>query len=143
MTGDPVERPADFDLEQAWRAITGEVDRLRTPVTLRALVDPEVVWRCRMTWGTRLEVGPAADDGRVPLEVRGHSHESLAAELAGFGAQVVVVDPPEVQTHLARIGRELIATYASHRTGRTHRAEGRSDKAPSDLRLRADCGGPT
>ena len=112
VTGDPVERPADFDLEQAWRAITGEVDRLRTPVTLRAFVDAEVVWRCRMTWGTRLQVGPADDDGRIPLEVRGHSHESLAAELAGFGAQVVVVEPPEVRTHLARIGRELIATYA-------------------------------
>lgn len=113
VTGDPVVRPPDFDLEEAWRTITGEVDRLRTPVTLRGSVAAEAVWRCRMVFGHRLQIGSADADGRVPVEVRGHSHESLAAEVAGLGTELSVTDPPEVRALLADLGRALVAHYGA------------------------------
>lgn len=113
VTGEPVEWPADFDLEEAWRAITGEIDLLRTPVSMRALSHPDSVWRCRMTWGTRLQIGVPEADGRVPVEIRGHSHESLAAEVAGMGPGVEVVHPPEVRELLAGIGRGLVDAYGT------------------------------
>ncbi|CAN5634434.1 WYL domain-containing protein [soil metagenome] len=111
-TGEPVVRPPGFDLADAWRLITGEVDRIRTPLTARAEVDPDVVVWCRMSFGTRLQIGPAEDGARVPIEIRGHNVEALAAELAGFGGALEVLDPPALRARLATLGRDLAATYA-------------------------------
>jgi hypothetical protein len=46
------------------------------------------------------------------LELRGHSERSLAAELAGFGALLEVLDPLEVRAHLHHIGAELVTMYS-------------------------------
>ena len=53
----------------------------------------------------------AEDDGRVRIEIRGHSLQSLAGEIAGFGAHLEVIEPPELRDELARIGAELLAAY--------------------------------
>src|SRR3954469_14136577 len=92
-TGDPVVRPDDFDLQEAWRLITDEVDERRAPVRARALVAPNVVPWCRYVLGNRVRIGPAGVDGRVEVELRGHSVESLASELARFGGVLEVLDP--------------------------------------------------
>ena len=112
-TGDPVVRPEGFQLAEAWRLITDEVDQKRAPVVAHALaLNPQVARWCRSTFGTRVRIGPSGDDGRVEVELRGHSERSLAAEVAGFGTWLEVVDPPEVRRHLAALGRDLAATYA-------------------------------
>lgn len=110
-TGDPVVRPEGFDLGDAWRTITGEVDRLRAQLRVSASVDPDVLEYCRLTFGTRLEIGPTGPDGRVSVEIRGHHLRSVAAELAGFGAGVEVHEPADLRQLLAQLGRELIETY--------------------------------
>jgi predicted DNA-binding transcriptional regulator YafY len=110
-TGDPVVRPPDFDLAHAWRMITAEVDERRAPVRARALVEPRMVALCRHVLGTRLQIGPTGPDGRVDVELRGFGIDALAGEIAGFGAAVEVVDPPELRARLARIGAELSARY--------------------------------
>jgi predicted DNA-binding transcriptional regulator YafY len=110
-TGEPVVRPDDFDLARAWRLIVDEVDRKRTPVIAQALVPPAMVGVVRAVVGNRVGIGPPADDGRTQVELRGHSVRSLAGEIAGFGAAVEVLDPPELRTALAAVGRELLATY--------------------------------
>lgn len=110
-TDDPVVRPDGFDLAEAWRMITGEVDRIRAPLLVRARVHADVTGWCRMLFGTRLSIGPADDDGCVAVEIRGHNAESVARELAGFGANVEVLEPSEVREQLHRIGRELCETY--------------------------------
>ncbi|HEY3700825.1 MAG TPA: WYL domain-containing protein, partial [Acidimicrobiales bacterium] len=46
-TGEPVVRPAGFELAQAWQLITDEIDQRRTPVRARALARPDVVQLCR------------------------------------------------------------------------------------------------
>ena len=67
----------------------------------------------RSMFGTRLTVGDELDDGRVEVEMRGHSEWVVAAEIAGFGDRVEVVEPAVVRELLARIGAELTRSYAT------------------------------
>ncbi len=110
-TDDPVVRPEGFDLGAAWSLITKEVDQRRTPVRATALAAPEMVDLCRWVLGNRVRIGPSAPDGRVTVELRGHSERSLAGELAGFGSGLEVLEPPGVRSHLARIAGELAGLY--------------------------------
>jgi predicted DNA-binding transcriptional regulator YafY len=111
VTGDPVVRPEDFDLTEAWALITKEVDERRTPVRAVARADPAAVDLCRWVLGARVRIGPAGSDGRVRLEVRGHSERSLAGELAGIGSGLEVLEPRGVRQQLGRIARELASLY--------------------------------
>lgn len=110
-TGAPAVRPDGFDLAEVWRQVVDRVDALRTPVVARASADAGVLGHLRATVGTRLAVGDADDDGPVHVEIRGHHPRSLAAELAGFGASLVVHGPPELVERLRDVARELAALY--------------------------------
>jgi predicted DNA-binding transcriptional regulator YafY len=112
-TDDAVTRPDGFDLREAWAQITDAVDDLRLPVRVDALVEPAAVGILRMMFGRRLRIGPPGGDGRVAVEVRGHHVPAVAGELAGLGAQVEVVGPPEVRARLRDVGRELVRTYGT------------------------------
>ncbi len=111
-TGQPVVRPPGFELAKAWQLIADEIEQRRTPLRARALADPRIVPHCRWVVGNRLRIGPAGSDGRVEIELRGHSVDSLASEIAGLAGALEVVDPPELRERLARIGAELCARYA-------------------------------
>lgn len=113
-TGCPVVRPDGFDLVEAWKLITANVDELRAPVRAQAWADPEIVSLCRSEFGNRVRIGPAGPDGRVEVELRGHSPEALAREVAGFGGRLEVVEPADVREELAIIGAELNAAYGSN-----------------------------
>ena len=56
-------------------------------------------------------VGTEVTDGRVDVEIRTYSPDQIAHQLAGFGASVEVVGPPEIRDHLARIATELARLY--------------------------------
>jgi predicted DNA-binding transcriptional regulator YafY len=114
-TGEGVVRPEGFDLASAWKLITGEVDRLRTPVVAGLLIERDMVWRLRYQFGERLQIGPPTDEGRIAAEVRSASVWALTGDLAGFGRSVEVTGPDEVREALARIGDELVAQYRSGR----------------------------
>ncbi|MFZ2444413.1 MAG: WYL domain-containing protein, partial [Ilumatobacteraceae bacterium] len=113
LTGRPATRPADFDLGEAWALIADQVEQLRAPVVVHAIVLPRLVTILAFVFGGRLTVGDTLADGRVEVEIRGHSLESLAGELGGFGAGVEVLSPVEVRRSLARVGCELTALYGS------------------------------
>ncbi len=112
-TGDAVVTPPNFELRAAWRMITEEVDRKRAPVHARAYVEPQAVGWLRASLGNRVRIGPARADKRVELELRGHHEHSLAAELAGYGTLVEVVEPHGVRAQLARIATELTLMYGT------------------------------
>ena len=113
-TGERAVRPPGFDLGEAWRLITAEVDQLRAPVRVLAAADVTVVPLLRWVFDTKVRVGPARPDGRVDVEVAGPSVAALAGQLAGFGARLEVLEPIELRAELARIADDLIATYGSH-----------------------------
>jgi predicted DNA-binding transcriptional regulator YafY len=110
-TGEAVVRPPGFDLADAWKLATDEVDQRRTPTRARAKVTPEAVGYCRYAFGNRVHIGPADDAGQVEIEVRGHSPRMLAGELARFGSMLEVIEPPEVRAALAQLAGELAAIY--------------------------------
>jgi predicted DNA-binding transcriptional regulator YafY len=110
-TGDPVHRPADFDLAASWREIADEVDRRRTPVSATAVCAPGGIGILRIGLGDRLEVGGPADDGRIEVVIRGRDEHTLAGELAGLAEWVEVTGPPGVRDHLAWVGRTLVERY--------------------------------
>ncbi|EHR51111.1 putative transcriptional regulator [Saccharomonospora marina XMU15] len=109
------ERPADFELSQAWERVASEVERRRAGVSVTVLVPPRLVSVLRNQFGRHChvegEVGDAGD-GRVRVRLAGHSALSLAEHLAGFGGAVTVVEPDEVGRELGRIGMELATKYA-------------------------------
>jgi predicted DNA-binding transcriptional regulator YafY len=110
-TADRVVRPEGFDLTVAWSEITDAVDELRVPLHARCLADPDAVSLLRMMFGPRLRIGPPAPDGRVEVELRGHHVPALAGQLAGLGARVEVLEPPEVRERLAEVAGELASLY--------------------------------
>jgi len=111
-TGEPAVRPPDFDLEEAWRLISDEVDAKRSPARARGTADPGSVSLLRYLFGTLVRIGPQTPDGRIEIEVGSGSYRSLAGELAGLGAQVRIDGPSEVVDHLRRIAEDLTAMYA-------------------------------
>ena len=113
--GCPVVRPDGFDLVEAWKLITENVDELRAPVRAQAWASADIVSMCRAAFGTRVRIGPAGPDGRVEVELRGHTPEALAREVAGFGGGLEVVEPDDVRAHLATIALELSAAYGARR----------------------------
>ena len=112
-TGNTIARPENFDMAETWREISDDIDQRRTPVKARALAAPHVVPWCRAELGTRVRVLATQADGRVELELRGHNPRSLAADVAGFGGMLEILEPAEVRDELATIGAELAATYHS------------------------------
>ncbi|MBB2947197.1 putative DNA-binding transcriptional regulator YafY [Actinoplanes lutulentus] len=111
-TGDPVHRPADFDLAASWRAIADEVDRKRTPLETQALCTPDGIGVLRMAFGARLEVGGATTGGRIEVVIRGSNEYVLAGELAGLGEWIEVIGPATVRDRLASIGTTLVERYS-------------------------------
>lgn len=133
-TGDPVERPADFDLADTFARFVDQVDRMRTPLVAHGRARRDSLRVLRAVLGTRLAVGGAEPDGTVAVEVRGHSVEALAAEIAGFGGWIEVHDPPELRAALAAIGTDLTATYGSGALGsRATAGDGRAGGTRQDF----------
>ena len=114
-TGNPVVRPDGFDLGEAWRLIADEIEQKRTPVRARALVTADHVNVLRWVFRNRVRIGPPAEDGRVEIELRGHHLDSLAGDVAGFGAVLEILEPAELRERLAQVGSELTNMYAGKR----------------------------
>ena len=102
MTADSVVRPEGFELSDAWRSITADLDHSRAPVRARAMVAPDGLRLLRWVFGRRVHIGPSADDGRVEVELRSASTRALAGEIAGFGASVEVVEPEGIRAIAGR-----------------------------------------
>lgn len=113
LSDQPVVRPAGFDLAERWQTVLSTLDERRTPCKVTALADSGIVGTLHSVLGTRLSIGEAGDDGRVTVEVRGHSAQVVAAELAGFADHVEVTAPETVRTHLAHLGTRLTDRYGS------------------------------
>ncbi|WP_327358639.1 helix-turn-helix transcriptional regulator [Streptomyces sp. NBC_01304] len=112
-TGEPVVRPDGFDLASAWRSLAARMeDRMRqATVRARAEAGAEPVLR-RLLGGRLSVVGPdPRADGWLLITVEGPSPEVVAAQLAGLGARVEILEPPAARDQLARIGAELTAAY--------------------------------
>ena len=116
--GQPVVEPPGFDLAEHWQSVVDEMAELRSEQPVQVLVGshdapgPEVVGWLRGHFGTRMTVGDADADGRVPVEIGFGDVGRPAMELAGYADLLEVVDPPEVRADLAAIATRLLTRYA-------------------------------
>jgi len=110
-------RPADFDLADAWQSVVANVRELRTQVRVSIRLDRRHVWPLRAQFGedvSLIELAGDRDqaDDLANAIIGGPSVERIAEHLAGWGAAIEVLDPPEVRDYLVRIARELLDRYA-------------------------------
>jgi predicted DNA-binding transcriptional regulator YafY len=112
-TGDPVVRPAGFDLAAAWESVVATIEEKRT--SARAVVRTPAwgPYALRGQFGPSTKVVAELPDGRVDVEIGAPTHELLAEHLAGWADRLEVVEPDEVRDRLAAIGRRLVDRYGS------------------------------
>jgi predicted DNA-binding transcriptional regulator YafY len=106
----PAARPDGFALAEAWERVVGEVERKRSRTWATVLVEARFVYVLRDQFGQHCH--PEDGDGRVRVRLGAPTALDIARHLAGWGALIEVLDPPEVRSILARIGGELAARYA-------------------------------
>ena len=116
VTDIEADRPADFELAQAWDQVVDHVEHARSLVSATVLVDRKHVHVLRDHFGRHCTMEGEVADGRARVRVAAPVPMMIAQTLAGWGNGVEVVEPESVQAELARIGSELIERYgASHR----------------------------
>jgi predicted DNA-binding transcriptional regulator YafY len=113
VTDEPFARPDDFDLAAEWERVVDRVEQRRAGHDADVLIAAKVLHVLQDHFGRQCEVlGPVAD-GRVRVRLSAPTQLMIAQRLAGWGAQVEVVDAPELAAELARLGAELVARYGA------------------------------
>jgi predicted DNA-binding transcriptional regulator YafY len=131
----PAERPEGFTLATAWEQVVGEVERQRSRTWATVLIESRSVWVLRRQFGRHCHPDGELDDGRTRVRLAAPTPLDIARHLAGWGTGIEVVEPPSVQTELARIGAELTSRYGSNGRGS---GRGRGGGASWDERRRRD-----
>jgi predicted DNA-binding transcriptional regulator YafY len=111
LTDDQAERPPGFVLADAWSEIRSEIQDKRMPFRARVLVERDLLWIVRSMLGDSVRVGTPVDDGRIELELRAQSLRTMIAQLGGFGSDVEVLEPLDLRSGLADLGRQLVDLY--------------------------------
>ena len=111
VTDQPVERPEDFELAQAWQEVVDQIKQQRSLVQATVLIEGRFAPVLQSHYGRHCEVLDTLDNGRVRVRVASHMARSIAEQLAGWGSAVEVLEPDDVRRELARIGAELVRRY--------------------------------
>ncbi|HZB42702.1 MAG TPA: WYL domain-containing protein [Ilumatobacter sp.] len=107
LTGEHFDRPADFDLQNAWSHAVEEIERYRASVTATVRVPAHLTWYFLGQWGRHARVTDKQED--VNLVVVGdRSTIAIARQLAGWADAIEVVEPTAVRDELVRIGEALV-----------------------------------
>ncbi|MGW4163465.1 helix-turn-helix transcriptional regulator [Streptomyces sp. NPDC004788] len=110
-TGEPVVRPPGFDLPTVWRSFAARLEERLYAATVRARAEPGAMAILERLFDGRLHVGPILPDGWTEIRVDGPTPEVVATQLAGLGARIEVLDPPEARERLAHLAVELAGVY--------------------------------
>jgi predicted DNA-binding transcriptional regulator YafY len=111
LTADPFVPPADFDLDAAWQDVVAEMEQRRSRTWATVLIETRYVRILRDQFGRHCHTEADLADGRSRVRLGAPSPLDVARTLAGWGADVQVLDPPAVRAQLARIGNELAGAY--------------------------------
>ncbi|SDM30112.1 helix-turn-helix transcriptional regulator [Nonomuraea jiangxiensis] len=111
VTDRTFERPAGFELSQAWEEVVAEMERRRSLVSATVLIAERFLPILRSHFGRHCDPEGVEADGRIRARVAAPTPLTIAEQLAGWGSLVEVVEPEQVRAELARIGAELVARY--------------------------------
>ena len=115
ITDEPVERPEDFDLAQAWDEVRDRLSRRRGTLAVDFAVEPGSDRWVAVSLGWWAGLTKLEDDGEAPAGWQRYramfgNEATAASELARFGRHVRVTSPEAIRHELARLGRELLAS---------------------------------
>ena len=110
------DRPADFELAGFWAQWSAEFEASRPRLQVRLTASPQALASFPEVFGPA--AGPALEAAAPPGEggwrvvTLSFEHELAAVHrLAGFGAQVAVLDPASVRARLLATAREILRRY--------------------------------
>jgi predicted DNA-binding transcriptional regulator YafY len=113
VTDERFVRPDDFDLQQAWEAITtGYVER-SSRVTIEAIATDYALPALRAL-GVETILHGEQPDGRWRVTLGAWNSDVLSAEISGVIGFLELIDPPDaVVSRLAEIGSELVSRFGT------------------------------
>ncbi|NLE79113.1 MAG: YafY family transcriptional regulator [Rhodococcus sp.] len=111
LTDHQAERPDDFALAAAWDEVVGSMEERRSATWATALIERRFLPILRDHFGRHCHDDGDTEDGRARVSLAAPTPLDIARNLAGWGAQVEVLEPRSVQAELARIGVELADRY--------------------------------
>lgn len=108
----PVDRPTDFDLEAEWDRIVSVVESKRAGISIEIWTHPDMVGPLRFQFADRITFGDTRADGRTAATISDHGPKPLAAQLAGYGTSIEILNPsPELRAEFCRIAEELTSAW--------------------------------
>lgn len=110
-TDEKSHRPVDFDLSAAWEQVVDEMEQHRATTAATVLVPERLLPILRDQQGRNCVVDGPTDDGRVQVRITAPTAWMVTQQLAGWGASLEVLGPPDVRVELARLGTELVDRY--------------------------------
>jgi predicted DNA-binding transcriptional regulator YafY len=114
----PCERPADLDLQAEWDRLRSGLERnMPAGVDVVIRVRPESAELVRRVATPMLAAGEQArdvpaDDEWPHVAMRFRVREAACGTLLGFGADVEVLEPPDLRTCLLELATAAVATYS-------------------------------
>jgi predicted DNA-binding transcriptional regulator YafY len=118
VLAEPAERPAGFELAAFWARWSAEFEASRPRLEVRLAASPGALAAFGEVFGAAaapaLEAAePPGPDGWRVLTLSFEHERAAVHRLAGFGAQVEILDPPSVRAELLATAREILGRYPS------------------------------
>jgi predicted DNA-binding transcriptional regulator YafY len=110
---EPAQRPADFELADAWEHVMREVNEHRERASAVVIADTAILPFLRERFGEQGLSAEPLDEHRSRLRVTAPIESLLARSLAGWGEYLEVVVPESVRRELERLGSELVKRNGS------------------------------
>jgi predicted DNA-binding transcriptional regulator YafY len=120
VLAEPAERPVGFELAAFWARWSAEFEASRPRLEVRLAASPGALAAFGEVFGAAaapaLETAePPGPDGWRVLTLSFEHERAAVHRLAGFGAQVEILDPPSVRAELLATAREILGRYQSGR----------------------------
>ena len=117
---EPFCRPADFDLAGFWARWSADFEGSRPRLRVRVAASPRALAVFPEVFGPAVgaalaAAAPPGEDGWQVVTLTFEHELAAAHRLAGFGAQVEILDPPSVRARLLAVAREILARYDAAR----------------------------
>ncbi len=114
LTDQPCDRPPGFNLAEYWERSSAHFKATlpRYPVTVRVV--PDILPRMRYAGRfARIEqIDPPDADGWMKVYIQFDVEEAACEYVLSFGAQIEVVEPPELREKVIHLAQSVVAFYA-------------------------------
>ena len=117
-TGEPFERPSDFDLVAFWEAWCARREHLLSSYTATVRVAPGALPILPRFFGHQIheqiaQAGPPDQEGWITLDLSFESFHVALHTLLGFGRAVEVLAPRPLRVSILDFAQQIVGVYTS------------------------------